>query len=119
MKIVVVFARQRFRGDRKSIKIEGEAHRLRLGRRLTRTLEQHGQILLPKLEIRKSNLANAAPWAGPNGSSRKPYSVFTEIGPFSVDSRMSGVPLPYSIRRWSSSQVLRASPQMLAWQLIG
>src|ERR1700683_4018426 len=47
------------------------------------------------------------------------YSVFTDIGPFSVDNRMSGVPLPYSIRRCSSSQVFRASLQMLAWQLIG
>src|SRR5579859_2423903 len=43
----------------------------------------------------------------------------TEIGPFSVDNRITGDPLPYSIRRCSSSQVFRASEQMLARQLTG
>src|SRR5262249_42758801 len=43
----------------------------------------------------------------------------TEIGPFSVDKRMAGAPLPYSMRRCSSSHVFRASEQMLAWQLTG
>src|SRR5579859_7095604 len=41
------------------------------------------------------------------------------MGPFSVNRRMTGEPLPYSMRRCSSSQVLRASEQMLAWQLTG
>ena len=45
------------------------------------------------------------------------YSTVT--GPFTVDNRITTGPLPYSIRLCSSSQVLRASPQILPWQLIG
>src|ERR1700722_14618953 len=48
------------------------------------------------------------------------YSALTVNGPFTVDSRITGVPLPYSMRRLSSSSnVLRAAPQTLAWQVIG
>jgi len=45
--------------------------------------------------------------------------VFTEIGPFLVESRINGAPVPNSMRRWSSSHVRRVSEQMLARQLTG
>jgi hypothetical protein len=107
MEIVVVFSGQRLRRHVEPVEFKREAFRLGFRGWLTNPIFQlHGEILLPNLEIENRN---------PEPQASLAYSAFSVTGPFTVVSRITGVPLPYSIRRLSSSSnVLRASAHTLA-----
>src|ERR1700679_2612922 len=118
MKIVVVFAGQPLRPPVESVEFKREPFRLGFRGWLTNPFfQQHAEILLPNLKIENRNPVCPQLSKGTDGGS---YKAFTVTGPFTVDSRITGAPSPYSMRRLSlSSNVLRALAQTLALHVIG
>src|SRR5690242_15034662 len=125
MKIVVVFARKRPHGSLHPINFPGQACSFRF-RYMMRDacFQQHASKFIcnsatASTSPRQIERAKPVP---PRIAQNPPFQSrpsSTDTGPFTVDKCTTAGDEPYSIRRCSSSHVLRALPQMLAWQLIG
>src|ERR1700735_2213017 len=113
MKIVVVFAGQRLRRHVEPIQFKREPVPPRLPWSADRPVLPAACRNItsePSNREPKSRLAPSLEGVGIGD-----YNAFTVTGPFTVDSRITGAPSPYSIRRLSlSSNVLRALAQTLA-----
>src|SRR5258708_6675928 len=125
MKVVVVFARKCPRRGLKPVKFPRKPNRFRFRYGLSYArFQQHAPNLIRNCRsasIPERSNYSAEPPVKPRISATQSFSraSCTETGPFTVDSRIIAGGLPNSIRRCSSSQVLRALSQMLALQLTG